>query len=74
MYLGKSIKIIDNTKKAQANAEEAHKLIDIRKVPMDVDRFGTVPLDPVASGYGKRLSVSPACCRKRRKGCNRKRL
>lgn len=48
LYSDKLIKKA-NTKKAQANAEEAHKLIDIRKVPMDVDRFGTVPLDPVAS-------------------------
>lgn len=38
-----------NAKKAQANAEEVHKFIDIRKVPKDVDRFGTVPLDPVAA-------------------------
>ncbi len=48
LYSDKLIKKA-NTKKAQANAEEAHKLIDIRKVPMDVDRFGTIPLDPVAS-------------------------
>jgi putative methanogenesis marker protein 14 len=36
-------------KLAQSEAERVHKLIDIRKVPMDVDRFGTVPLDPVAA-------------------------
>ncbi|MDR0913400.1 MAG: methanogenesis marker 14 protein [Methanobrevibacter sp.] len=36
-------------KKAKINAERVHKLIDIKKVPMDVDRFGTVPLDPVAA-------------------------
>lgn len=48
LYSDKLIKKAD-TKKAQSNAEEAHKLIDIRKVPMDIDRFGTVPLDPVAS-------------------------
>jgi putative methanogenesis marker protein 14 len=33
-------------KKAEANALEAHKLINIQKVPMDVDRFGTVPVNP----------------------------
>ena len=33
-----------NHKKAQANALEAHKLINICKVP-DVERFGTVPLN-----------------------------
>ena len=38
-----------NHKKAEANALEAHKLIDIRKVPMDVQRFGTVPVNPVAA-------------------------
>jgi len=38
-----------NWKKAKSNADRVHKLIDIRKVPMDVDRFGTVPLDPVAA-------------------------
>ncbi|MCL2115673.1 MAG: methanogenesis marker 14 protein [Methanobrevibacter sp.] len=36
-------------KKAKLNAEKVHKLIDIRKVPMDRERFGTVPLDPVAA-------------------------
>ncbi|MBP3226210.1 MAG: methanogenesis marker 14 protein, partial [Methanobrevibacter sp.] len=36
-------------KKAEANALEAHKLINIQKVPMDVDRFGTVPVNPVAA-------------------------
>ncbi len=48
LYSDKLIKKAD-VKKAKANAERVHKLIDIRKVPMDVDRFGTVPLDPVAS-------------------------
>ncbi|KZX11025.1 methanogenesis marker 14 protein [Methanobrevibacter curvatus] len=38
-----------NWKKAQENAHKVHELIDIRKVPMDVDRFGTVPLDPVSA-------------------------
>ena len=33
-------------KKAKENALEAHKLINIQKVPMDVDRFGTVPVNP----------------------------
>jgi len=36
-------------KKAKLNAEKVHKLIDIRKVPMDRDRFGTVPLNPEAA-------------------------
>ena len=36
-------------KKAEANALEAHKLINITKVPMDVDRFGTVPVNPEAA-------------------------
>lgn len=44
LYSDKLIKKGD-TKKAQANAEEVHKLVDIRKVPKGVDRFGTVPLD-----------------------------
>lgn len=48
LYSDKLIKKADK-KKAQANADKAHKLIDIRKVPMDVTRFGTVPLDPVAA-------------------------
>lgn len=48
LYSDKLIKKA-NTKKAKANADEAHKLINICKVPMDVDRFGTVPLDPIAS-------------------------
>ena len=41
LYSDKLIKKA-NTKKAQANAEEAHKLIDIRKVPMDADRFNVL--------------------------------
>ncbi|MCL2157047.1 MAG: methanogenesis marker 14 protein [Methanobrevibacter sp.] len=36
-------------KQAKLNAEKVHKLIDIRKVPIDCERFGTVPLDPVAA-------------------------
>ncbi|KZX17256.1 hypothetical protein MBCUT_03030 [Methanobrevibacter cuticularis] len=36
-------------KKAKINAEKVHKLIDIRKVPMDYTRFGTVPLNPQAA-------------------------
>jgi len=36
-------------KKAKSNAQKVHKLIDIRKVPKDRERFGTVPLDPVAA-------------------------
>lgn len=48
LYSDKLIKK-GNAKKAKANAEEVHKIIDIRKVPMDVERFGTVPLDPVAA-------------------------
>ena len=48
LYDEKTLKKADK-KKAEANAEEVHKLIDIRKVPMDVTRFGTVPLDPVAA-------------------------
>ena len=48
LYSDKALKKA-NTKKAQENAEEAHKLINICKVPMDVDRFGTVPLNPVAA-------------------------
>jgi len=36
-------------KKAKSNGEKVHKLIDIRKVPMDLERFGTVPLNPVAA-------------------------
>jgi putative methanogenesis marker protein 14 len=36
-------------KKAKSNAERVHKLIDIRKVPMDCERFGTVPLNPEAA-------------------------
>ena len=38
-----------NQKKAQANAEEVHKIIDIRKVPEDATRFGTVPINPQAA-------------------------
>ncbi|MCF0225839.1 MAG: methanogenesis marker 14 protein [Methanobrevibacter sp.] len=36
-------------KKAQANADEVHKLVDIRKVPEGYTRFGTVPIDVEAS-------------------------
>jgi len=36
-------------KQAKINAEKVHKIIDIRKVPMDRDRFGTVPLKPDAA-------------------------
>ena len=36
-------------KKAEANALEAHKLVNISKVPMDMDRFGTVPVNPEAA-------------------------
>jgi len=36
-------------KRAKLNAEKVHKLIDIRKVPIDRDRFGTVPLKPEAA-------------------------
>ena len=32
-------------KKAKINAQEAHKLINITKVPEGMERFGTVPLD-----------------------------
>ena len=48
LYTDKLVKKGDK-KKAQANAEEVHKLIDIRKIPLDVDRFGTVPLNPKAA-------------------------
>ena len=48
LYSDKLIKKA-NTKKAQANAEEAHKLIDIRKVPDGYTRFGTVPIDVEAA-------------------------
>lgn len=36
-------------KKALSNAERIHKLVDIRKVPEDRERFGTVPVDPHAA-------------------------
>jgi putative methanogenesis marker protein 14 len=36
-------------KKALLNAERIHKLVDIRKVPEDRERFGTVPVDPHAA-------------------------
>jgi putative methanogenesis marker protein 14 len=36
-------------KKALTNAERIHKLVDIRKVPEDRERFGTVPVDPHAA-------------------------
>ena len=48
LYSEKAMKKADH-KQAAENAEEAHKLIDIRKVPKGVDRFGTVPLDPEAA-------------------------
>jgi putative methanogenesis marker protein 14 len=38
-----------NWKAAKSNAQKVHKIIDIRKVPMDRDRFGTVPLKPEAA-------------------------
>ena len=44
LYSEKAMKKADH-KQAEANALEAHKLINICKVPMDVDRFGTVPVD-----------------------------
>ena len=48
IYSDKAMKKADH-KQAQANALEAHKLINITKVPMDVDRFGTVPVNPEAA-------------------------
>ncbi len=36
-------------KAAKKFAEEAHEYVDIRKVPEDRDRFGTVPVDPHAA-------------------------
>lgn len=36
-------------KKAKENAKKVHKYIDIRKVPLGVTRFGTVPIDPEAA-------------------------
>ena len=48
LYSDKAMKKADH-KKAEANALEAHKLVDIRKVPMDVERFGTVPVNPEAA-------------------------
>lgn len=36
-------------KKALANAQRAHEFIDIRKVPEDRERFGTVPVNPHAA-------------------------
>jgi len=38
-----------NHKVAIENANKVHELIDIRKVPKDVTRFGTVPLNPIAA-------------------------
>ena len=38
-----------NWKAAKKFAEEAHKYVDIRKVPEGRDRFGTVPVDPKAA-------------------------
>lgn len=48
LYSEKAAKKADK-KKAQKNAMEAHKLIDIRKVPDGIDRFGTVPIDVEAA-------------------------
>ncbi|GAA5818329.1 MAG: methanogenesis marker 14 protein [Methanobrevibacter sp. CfCl-M3] len=45
----KSVLKKSDWKKAESDADKVHKLIDIRKVPMDADRFGTVPLDPIAA-------------------------
>lgn len=45
LYSKKLLKKAD-WKRAKANAQKVHELIDIRKVPMDRDRFGTVPLKP----------------------------
>ncbi|OQD59584.1 hypothetical protein MBBAR_2c00320 [Methanobrevibacter arboriphilus JCM 13429 = DSM 1125] len=36
-------------KRAKVNAEKVHEIIDIRKVPMDRNRFGTVPVKPEAA-------------------------
>lgn len=36
-------------KKAKSNGKKVHNLLNIRKVPLDCDRFGTVPLDPEAA-------------------------
>ena len=38
-----------NVKRAEAWAEKVHKFVDIRKIPMNVTKFGTVPLDPKAA-------------------------
>lgn len=48
LYSDKAMKKA-NHKQAEENALEAHKLINITKVPMDVDRFGTVPVNPEAA-------------------------
>ena len=48
LYSEKLLKKGDK-KQAEKNATEAHKLIDIRKVPSDVTRFGTVPINPKAA-------------------------
>ena len=48
IYTDKAMKKADH-KQAEANALEAHKLINITKVPMDVERFGTVPVNPEAA-------------------------
>ena len=48
LYSEKAMKKADH-KKAEANALEAHKLINITKVPVDVDRFGTVRVNPEAA-------------------------
>jgi putative methanogenesis marker protein 14 len=38
-----------NWKTAKTNADKVHELITIKKIPIDVDKFGTLPLDPVAA-------------------------
>ena len=48
LYSDENVKRADH-KKAEANASEAHKLINISKVPKGSDRFGTVPLNTEAA-------------------------
>ena len=48
LYSDKALKKADK-KIAKENAKKTHELIDIRKVPLDVSRFGTVPLDSKAA-------------------------
>jgi putative methanogenesis marker protein 14 len=36
-------------KKAKENAKKVHKYVNIRKVPLGVERFGTVPINPEAA-------------------------